>query len=436
MQIADALDRAHRGGVLHRDVKPSNVMLTRDGVKVLDFGLAKTGAKQPAGEETLSAALTTEGAILGTPQYMAPELYEGKEADERSDIFGFGCVVYEMVTGRRAFDGKTRASVVAAVLGAEPPSMSSIQPVSPPLERLVARCLAKDTEERWQSIRDVLLELRSIASGPEPVGKAKAGRPWATWALAAVAFVAALAIGVIHFSQSSPPLETIRFEIHGPEHTTLRQALSVSPDGRNVAYIAVGADGKRAIWVRSFDSLTAQPVAGTEQANAPFWSPDSRQIAFLTSGKLQKVAVRGGPAQTLCDAAGGGAWSAEGLILYQKEISGPIHRVPATGGACSPITSLDTAAKETSHSTPHFLPDSRHFLYSIVSSSDEHKGIYAGSLDGKLKKRLVEVTAGWSTSLLKAEAICYTCGSRRCWPKLWIQAPGSLPESQFPSPKT
>jgi serine/threonine protein kinase len=276
-QIADALDRAHRSDVCHRDVKPADIMLTRDGIKVLDFGLAKTAPRlRPDDVTGMAAALTSEGTILGTPQYMAPEQYEGKEADERSDIFAFGCVVYEMVTGKRCFDGKTKASLIAAVLGGEPAPMSALVPVTPAaLERLVKRCIEKDPEDRYQSMRDVVLELRSIATGATEaqVGPAATRRGRVAWVAAGLFALAAAALAFVHFRETPPETPLLRYTIEPPEKTTFGGAPELSPDGRHVAF---WADGK--LWVRALDSLAAQPLNGTELGAAPFWSPDSKSL--------------------------------------------------------------------------------------------------------------------------------------------------------------
>jgi serine/threonine protein kinase len=280
-QIADALDRAHRSDVCHRDVKPANIMVTRDGIKVLDFGLAKT-ARRVVGQDDvtgLAAALTSEGTILGTPQYMAPEQYEGKEADERSDIFAFGCVVYEMVTGKRCFDGKTKASLIASVLGGEPAPMSTLVPVTPPaLERLVKRCIEKDPEDRYQSMRDVVLDLRSIgAGGTEVKAQAKGLLHTQVWIVAGVVVAVVAALGAWMLKPApARPVTRLVIALGPDEHLANLNtpAVAISPDGANIVYVASRGNGPAQLFLRALDALKAQPITGTEGALSPFFSPD------------------------------------------------------------------------------------------------------------------------------------------------------------------
>src|SRR5262245_35972955 len=304
-QIADALDRAHRAGVTHRDVKPANLMLTRDGVKVLDFGLAKSGSKPAPTEQTLTAALTTEGSVLGTPQYMAPEQFEGKEADTRSDIWAFGAVLYEMVTGEKAFQGKSYSSLVGAILSADPRPML-VKPFTPPaLERLVRRCLAKEPEDRYQSMRDVVLDLRMP---PQEAASPIRMSQW-PWAVAAgvCLVVAALAVGWgAWMRRSSEPPLPVKLDVSPPEGTRFgsigsRGGSAISPDGRTLAFVAT-AKGETLLYVRPLESLEARALPGTEQAGRPFWSPDSKSLAFMAGGKLKRIEVAGGSANPLCDA--------------------------------------------------------------------------------------------------------------------------------------
>ena len=300
MQIADALDRAHRHGVVHRDLKPGNIMLTKDGAKLLDFGLAKL-QNQPADDETVTKALTAQGTILGTFQYMAPEQLEGKEADARTDIFAFGAVLYEMVTGRRAFAGKTQASVIAAILAADPPPVSTLQATSPPaLDHLVRTCLAKDPEERRQTIHDVKVELKWIAEGggrqaTSPAPPAKLA--WLPWILAAVILLAAAPFVIAYFRRSPDEARAVRSFILAPQKTNFTGVgnLAISPDGRRLAFVAIGSDGANLLWVRPMDSLAAQSLNGADGAAYPFWSPDSRFIGFFADGKLKKIEASGGP---------------------------------------------------------------------------------------------------------------------------------------------
>jgi serine/threonine protein kinase len=410
-EIADALDKAHRQGIVHRDLKPGNVMLTKSGVKLLDFGLAK--AMAPAAPKSSLTALPTQanlteaGTILGTFQYMAPEQLEGKEADARSDIFAFGSVLYEMATGRKAFSGASQASLIGAILHTEPQPISAVEPMTPPaLERVVKTCLAKDPEDRFQTAHDAKLQLEWIAEGgsviglPATVAARRKSRELLAWIIAALATGAALALAVSLLRDRREPPRIVQSSILPPEKSLFFYEdgpMAVSPDGTRLAFIAANPEGKYILWIRPLSGMAAQPLAGTERASYPFWSPDSRFVGFFSGGKLKKIDSSGGPPQTLCDAqlARGGTWGTEGVILFTPSPREPISRVSSAGGGPVPVTALDLSRREFSHRFPYFLPDGRHFLFlsQAIPSGDPKEAdvVYAGALDSKERKLLLRV---------------------------------------------
>jgi hypothetical protein len=426
IEISGALDKAHRTGITHRDLKPGNIMLTKSGTKLLDFGLAKLAQEAvPATPEsqlpTMKSGITGEGTILGTLQYMAPEQVEAKEVDARTDIFAFGAVVYEMATGRKAFEGKTQASLIAKILEIDPPPISSLQPMTPPaLDRVVKKCLAKEPEKRWQAASDVCDELQWIAEGGSQTGmtapvaasrKSLLGDARLAWVHAAVFFLAVLALGYFVYSRPAPQqAHAVRFALFLPENWSLAGTgavttgatapVIISPDGQQIAFVAVNAEGKTLLWVRALDALAAQSLAGTEGASAPFWSPDSRTLGFFAGGKLKKIDVSGGPPITLCDAADnrGGTWNQDGLILFAPTNTSALQKVSASGGVPAPATVLGQG--ELGHIRPSFLPDGRHFLYSTIAPRAGLGGpIYLGSLDSSERKVLFNANsanAGYS----------------------------------------
>jgi Tol biopolymer transport system component/predicted Ser/Thr protein kinase len=400
IEIADALDKAHRQGIVHRDLKPGNVMLTKSGVKLLDFGLAKfqaaardnaiSGASRLATQAQASQPLTERGTVLGTFQYMAPEQLEGGEADARSDIFAFGALLYEMATGKKAFTGKSQASLAGAILRDDPVSVTEVAPMVPPaVNRVVKTCLAKDPEDRFQTAHDVKLQLQWIAEGgsqaglPAPVAARRKSRERLAWAVALAAIVAAAALGFGFVRRAPAKPRLMRFEIGAPEGVIAIDAPHISPDGRYLAFNAVDTEGKSRIWVRSLNALAAQPLAGTDGASRPFWSPDSRFLGFMAEGKLKKIEVTGGPAQKICDAPTGsdGSWSSQGMILYDGTGTDPIYKVPAAGGTPVVAAKAEASRKETQVGWPEFLPDGRHFLYMAYSSKPEDSAYRVGSLD-------------------------------------------------------
>jgi serine/threonine-protein kinase len=388
-QISDALDRAHRAGVTHRDVKPGNIMLTRDGVKVLDFGLAKSAPKTGPTEATLTAALTAEGVILGTPQYMAPEQFQGKEADTRGDIWALGAVIYEMVTGEKAFKGKNYTSLIAAILAAEPPPMV-MNPFTPRwLERLVRRCLAKDPDDRWQTMRDIVIELRTPPEEVFAAGPSRAS--WWPW-VAGVTALACFAAGIGWYgtaTRPAPPRPLMRLALDIDPGTPLARVqagsaiganiLALSPDGARLALALRGADGKVRLHTRLLHHSQVVPLAGTENAQGPFFSPAGDWIGFFADGKLKKIAVDGGAAVTLCDAPSGhgGSWGDDGNIIAALDYNTALSRIPAAGGTPVPVTKM--AAGEYMHRWPQVLPGSQIVLFTAIALSNLSSTSYDGA---------------------------------------------------------
>ena len=409
VQIASALNAAHRAGIIHRDLKPANILATRSGVKLLDFGLARTNSRSsvPSTSESPTIRITREHTIIGTPQYMSPEQIEGREADARSDIFSFGCVFYEMLTGRRAFEGESVASVAAAVLKSEPVPVPVLQPGVPAaLDRVIRKCLAKDPDERWQTSRDLHDELVWLTTSPVPSTPARPpGQAKWMWAAAALAVLitaggASLLWGWYR-NQAPVQFGTVRFLVHPPAGADFTGGLStvptpqfaISPDGRHLAFAGTPPGGTSRLWVRALGQPSAVPLPDTDDASYPFWSPDSLSIGFFAEGKLKRVRLRGGGPQMICDAPTdfrGGTWNSEGTILFSLS-NQQIFRVSAAGGLPLPATRLDTAAGDGAHRWPVFLPDGRHFLYLVKSEKIARRGIHIGSLDNAgFSKRLVD----------------------------------------------
>jgi Tol biopolymer transport system component len=405
IDVASALDRAHRQGIVHRDLKPGNVMLTKAGAKLLDFGLAKAAATPLVPNATTIAMrtsasagpLTGKGTILGTFQYMAPEQIEGEQAGARADIFAFGAMLFEMLTGRRAFDGKTEASVLGAILKEAPPSVSQVQPMVPPaLDRVVKTCLAKDPDDRFQTAHDLWLQLRWIREGgsaagvPAPVIAHRRHRERTAWialAVVVVLWLATLYPAIRALLHATPEPPKIQFAVETPDvlpggATTF----ALSPDGRLLAFAMHGASGAPSLWVRSLDELQPRAVPGTEGATSPFWSPDSRHLAFAARGTLMVVDVSGGSAQALGSLTGnlaGGTWNRDGTILFAQGSSRETLALATISDKGGPIRDVSRArSQQGGLAWPTFLPDGRRFLYLVWSRSPAERGIYAGSLDG------------------------------------------------------
>lgn len=431
IEIADALEKAHRNGIIHRDLKPGNIMLTKSGAKLMDFGLAKaravasairvgsSGGSLTPSSPTMNVAsltspvapLTQKGSIVGTFQYIAPEVLQGAEADARSDNFSFGCVLYEMTTGKRAFDGKSQVGVLAAILEKEPEPISTTQPLAPPaLDRLIRTCLEKDPDQRWQSAHDLKVQLQAISE----MGS-KAGVPAVVlgtrrhnkrllvalvgigWTLALVGLILAL----YYSGRVAEERQPINAEIVLPNGAAMSfgaaGGVAISPDGHKLAVPAETANIMK-LWIRDLETGKAWSVAGTDGAAFPFWSPDSKLLGFFAGGKLRTVAASGGPVQIICDAPAGrgGSWSQAGVIVFTPNIEEPLYKVAEAGGVPVAVTKL--GAQGFTHRNPVFLPDGKHFLFSEHMVGAERGGLYAGSLDGGNPKLVVDRASNASYS--------------------------------------
>jgi Tol biopolymer transport system component len=411
--IAEALDRAHQQRIVHRDLKPQNLMITKSGIKLLDFGLAKLAPAAAGPVFTGLSSLPTDpgkhltqtGMILGTFQYMAPEQLEGKDVDPRTDIFGFGAVLYEMLTGLKAFTGQGQASLIAAILSTQPTAVSAIVPMTPPaLDRVVQRCLAKDPEDRWQTARDLLFELRwlteagSRAGVPTPVVVRRRDRERLAWIAAGVLGLAATAFAYGYFRRAPIPRSPVRFVVLPPARASFNPIdgpVTLSLDGRNLVFAAAGADGRPMLWLRPLDTVDARELPGTDDAFDPFFSADGRSLGFFEGGQLQRLELAGGPPRVVAAAIDGrgGTWNRNGTIVFAASWRGPLSSVPAAGGSPQVATALDDQRREIAHMRPHFLPDGEHFLFLARSADPDKSSLRIGRLGETQSEHLLDLDA-------------------------------------------
>ncbi len=408
-QIVSGLTAAHEKGIVHRDLKPENLFITKDDrVKILDFGLAKvreTGGDQHGSEDATRKALTDPGMVMGTAGYMSPEQVRGAPVDHRSDIFSFGVILYEMITGKRAFQEESLAETMSAIVKDEPPEMTESNPnISPALERIVHRCLEKKPERRFHSAHDLGFALETLTASTSSsggnltveasaIGPEKERSSWLNrvpWVIALLSLVGLAVVATMYVLRPVPEKRTIKFSVSMPAAATTISHPVISPDGRAIVYVAT-VEGENSLYIRSLDSMTERRLEGTEGAFSPFWSPDSRYVAFFTTSKLKKADTAGGPVQSLCDTSSGsgGTWNSEDVILFAEKEKG-LKRVSAAGGEAALLVPLDESRKESEVWHPSFLPDGNHFFFYIWYSSENNAQVFVMSLNGKERKLVLK----------------------------------------------
>ncbi|HUP61355.1 MAG TPA: protein kinase [Thermoanaerobaculia bacterium] len=402
--IADALEKAHRVGIIHRDLKPGNIVLTHTGAKLLDFGLAKW-MPETEGESFLgrphdkTMPLTTRGTLLGTIPYMSPEQLEAKEVDARTDIFAFGAILYEMATGVRAFNASSNASLIASILREDPPPPSRLRDITPrALDQIIRTCLNKNPDERFQSAHDVKLALQMVGgAGPADFFDPGKQKPWLVPTIIGALLFVAMIIGALTLlRRPQAPVRVYRFAVSPPAGSAFPSlgeggGIALSPDGRQLVFEATTPEGRTFLWLRALDSEMAEMLETTGGGEYPFWSPDGRSIAFFADGKLKRITLPDGPAQTIADAptGRGGAWSRKGVIVFSPASGGPLYRVPAGGGQTEPVTAV---GRDTySHRWPVFIDDER-FLFVAQSQRPSERGVFAASLGSRETKRVLPMS--------------------------------------------